>query len=46
MKQLLWAYKGAQTCKNEQAEFMMCRATPSGLAGNAEHCESKSANFL
>jgi hypothetical protein len=46
IKQLLWAYKGSQVCKQERSEFMTCRATPSGSAANPEHCEAKVANFL
>lgn len=40
IKQLLWSLKGAQVCTKETNDFRLCRATPSGNAGNPEHCEA------
>ena len=45
LKNLIFMYKGSQSCTNEAKDFKLCRATPAGLA-DPERCESKVSNFL
>ena len=46
IKQLIYAYKGAQVCNRERADFALCRATPAGRLGDPEMCEGRVASFL
>ena len=46
IKNLVFMYKGASVCKNEAADFKLCRATPAGKYGDATLCEPKAASFL
>ena len=46
LKNLIFMYKGSQTCKAEATDFKLCRATPAGKIGDPERCEAKVSNFL
>ena len=45
LKNLIYMYKGSQTCSNQTSDLKICRATPAGQA-DPERCESKASDFF
>ena len=44
--QLIYSYGAMGACKNERAQFLVCRATPLGKEGEPSVCENQVNKFL